>query len=66
MLEIVEFMLCVLWMVKQSLSAHSLLFLILVRSEAGELWDPERISPREVLERSNSGSTSENMSQLLH
>lgn len=52
MLEIVQFMLCVLCMVRRSLTAHALLFLTLVRLEAGELWDPEMISPREVLERS--------------
>lgn len=38
MLEIVQFMLCVLRMVRQSLTAHALLFLTLVRLEAGELW----------------------------
>lgn len=52
MLEIVQFMLCMLWMVRQSPTAHALLFVTLVRLEAGELWAPEMIAPRELLESS--------------
>lgn len=57
MLEIVQFILCVLRMVRQSLTARALLFLTLVRLEAGELWYLEMISQERYWRGASSGST---------